>query len=66
MYLCLGLQFERKSKLFCAAHGLALGSVATPVISDFSFPKAVHLHRGSPLVYAGQHAAEIKRGIRKW
>ncbi|KAJ6529684.1 hypothetical protein B0H19DRAFT_1082794 [Mycena capillaripes] len=51
---------------FCAAHGLALGSIATPVISDFGFPKAVPLHRGSPLVYAGQHAAEIMRAIRKW
>jgi hypothetical protein len=34
---------------FCAAHGLTLGSIATPVISDFGFPKAVHLHWESPL-----------------
>ncbi|KAJ7703405.1 hypothetical protein B0H14DRAFT_2647837 [Mycena olivaceomarginata] len=50
---------------FCAVHGLTLGSIATPVISDFGFPKAVHLHWESPLICAGQHAAELMRGIRK-
>ncbi|KAJ6532476.1 hypothetical protein B0H19DRAFT_1081530 [Mycena capillaripes] len=50
---------------FCAAHGLALGSIATPVISDFDFPGAVHLHLGSPLVYADQRAAKIMHGIFK-
>ncbi|KAJ7787190.1 hypothetical protein B0H14DRAFT_2629654 [Mycena olivaceomarginata] len=50
---------------FCAAHGLTLGSKATLVISDFGFPKAVHLHWESPLICAGQHAAELMRGIRK-
>jgi hypothetical protein len=50
---------------FCAAHGLPLGSIATPAISDFSFPKAVHLHWESPLNCAGKHAAELMCGIHK-
>jgi hypothetical protein len=50
---------------FCAAHGLTLGSIATPVISDFGFAKAVHLHWESLLICAGQHAAELMRRIRK-
>ncbi|KAJ7790508.1 hypothetical protein B0H14DRAFT_2625945 [Mycena olivaceomarginata] len=50
---------------FCAAHGLTLGSIATPVISDFGFPKAVHLDWESPLICPGQHATELMCGIRK-
>ncbi|KAJ7346067.1 hypothetical protein DFH08DRAFT_809908 [Mycena albidolilacea] len=40
MYLCPGLQFEHKSKLILCRAWPRVGSIATPVISDFGFPKA--------------------------